>query len=451
MASTALYDFEGLAPGQYTVVEEVMPGWQPTTPTSVAVDTTGGDVSGIDFGDFQYVNISGTLFNDLLGDGNFDPGDPGLAGWTVDLVDYFDPSIIYQQATTDANGNYAFSNVGPGTYAVLQEIPSGWIQTFPPDDGFYGGFVVSGGNYTGLDYGDFQLVTYAGTVYNDVLGNGTFDGSDTGLSGWTVNLSDSSGTVIATAISAGDGTYSFSGIGPGSYTISEVAPSGWIITQPAPPSYSYSETAISGDSPSDLDFGNFKLATFSGNVFNDLNGNGHQDKGDPGLGTWVVDLLDASGNVVAATITNKLGNYSFTGIYPGNFTVAEVVKSGWYQTTTPQVYSLTSTSGATVTGLTFGDKLGAAPGVHLGGSVSGVSIVPATSTDLSVPSSYTRTGSSTVVVPGVSQPGSVQVVYNGTVSTKDQVSAAIKGLFDAKKKVSEDDIIGLLAKSILGA
>ena len=42
--------------------------------------------------------------------------------------------------------------------------------------------------------------------------------------------------------------------------------------------------------------------------------------------------------MVASTVTNKSGLYSFTGIYPGTFTVAEVVKSGWYQTTHPTVY-----------------------------------------------------------------------------------------------------------------
>ena len=36
------------------------------------------------------------------------------------------------------------------------------------------------------------------------------------------------------------------------------------------------------------------------------------------------------------------------------------------------------------------------------------------------------------------------------VATKDQVGAAIQGLFDTNKKVTEDDVIGLLAKSILG-
>ena len=201
----------------------------------MAVDTTGGSVSGIEFGDFQFVTISGMLFNDLNGNGAND-GDPGLVG-----LDGRPGRLLRLQHRVSvghdrcATATTSFSNVGPGTYAVLQEIPGGWIQTYPPDNGFYGGYVVSGGNYTGLDYGDFQLVTYAGTVYNDVYGNGTFDGADTGLGGWTVNLYDSSNNLIATATTAGDGTYSFSGIGPGSYTISEVTPSGWIITQPTAP------------------------------------------------------------------------------------------------------------------------------------------------------------------------------------------------------------------------
>ena len=171
------YDFEGLDPGQYTVEEMVHARLDAHHADDVAVDTTGGNVSGIEFGDFQFVTISGMLFNDLNGSWYYQAGDPGLAGWTVDLVDYYDTSLVYATAMTDANGNYTFSNVGPGTYAVLQEIPGGWIQTYPPNNGFYGGYVVSGGNYTGLDYGDFQLVTYAGTVYNDVTGNGMFDGA----------------------------------------------------------------------------------------------------------------------------------------------------------------------------------------------------------------------------------------------------------------------------------
>jgi hypothetical protein len=213
-------------------------------------------------------------------------------------------------------------------------------------------------------------------------------------------------------------------------------------------------TATSGASQSGLDCGNFKLAMFSGNVFNDLNGNGHQDKGEPGLAAWTVELLDPSGNVAASTITNKSGNYTFSGIYPGTFTVAEIVKSGWHQTTVPTTYTVQAASGTNTSGLIFGDKLGAAPQVAVGGgSTNGASaITPISTTDLSTPSGYLRTGSSSVVVPGVSQPAPITVVYqDSSVDSKDQVAAAIPGLFDSKKKVTQEDLVTALAKSILGA
>ena len=449
------FSFQGLDPGQYTVEELVQAGWEATTPADVAVDTTGGSVTGIEFGDFQFVTISGTLFNDLAGSGSYAPGDPGLAGWTVELVDYYDQSIVYATATTDSNGYYEFDNVGGGTYAILQTIQAGWIQTDPPSSEYYAGYVVSGGIYGGLDYGDFQLVTYSGTVYNDVTGNGVDDGGDTGLAGWTVNLYDSSNSLIASATTAGDGSYSFSNLGPGSYTISEVTPSGWIITQPGSP-YAYTETATSGDSLSTLSFGNFKLATFSGQVFNDLNANGVQDKGDVGMPAWTVELLTPGGNVVATTVTNKSGNFSFTGIYPGNFQVAEIVNSGWYQTTTPVKFSLASTSGEVATGLNFGDHKGTPPSAPGGGSgggapaIGGISIVPTVTTNLSVPSGYTKTGPSAVVVPLPPQTGPVNVVYNDvTIASKDDVMAAIESLFESNKKVTEDDVIAILASSLL--
>ena len=107
------YSFQGLDPGSTRSRRSCMPGWTPTTPTSVAVDTTGGSVSGIEFGDFQYVTISGMLFNDLSGVGYYQTGDPGLPGWTVELVDYYTYGIVLQTTTTDVNGNYSFTNVGP--------------------------------------------------------------------------------------------------------------------------------------------------------------------------------------------------------------------------------------------------------------------------------------------------------------------------------------------------
>ena len=43
--------------------------------------------------------------------------------------------------------------------------------------------------------------------------------------------------------------------------------------------------------------------TVTGEVFNDLNGNGSLDNGEPGLAGWTVQLVDGSNNVIDTTTT----------------------------------------------------------------------------------------------------------------------------------------------------
>ena len=72
--------------------------------------------------------------------------------------------------------------------------------------------------------------------------------------------------------------------------------------------------------------------TYSGTVYNDLNGNGMDDGGDPGLQGWTVELLDSNGNILATTTSAADGSYSFTDLLAGNYTIEEVIPDGWYQT-----------------------------------------------------------------------------------------------------------------------
>ena len=73
------------------------------------------------------------------------------------------------------------------------------------------------------------------------------------------------------------------------------------------------------------------LPSVSGFKFGDKNGNGIWDTGEVGLSGWTIQLLK-SGTVIKTTITAADGNYKFTGVYPGNYTVAEVLQTGWKQT-----------------------------------------------------------------------------------------------------------------------
>ncbi|MGZ3383732.1 MAG: SdrD B-like domain-containing protein [Isosphaeraceae bacterium] len=352
------FNIAGLAPGTYTISEVQQSGWtqtQPVAPYTYTVTVTAGQTSGgYDFGNFQNISISGETFNDLNGNGNHDPGEPGLTGWTVDLYDA--NNNLVATTVTDVNGDYSFTNIGPGTYTVQEKLQTGWIQTAPASPGTYAITATSGQDSTGLLFGNYQLVTYSGTVYNDLNGSGVIAPGDPGLPGWTVELLDSQGNILATTTSAFDGSYAFANLTYGVYTIEEVTPSGWYQTEPQNP-FVYTVTATSGASHSGLNFGNFQAVNVTGEVYNDLNGNGNLDPGEPGLLGWTVLLLDPAGNTVASTTSDANGDYEFDNLFPGTFTVEEILQSGWVQTqpVNPNYYSITTSSGTNIAGETFGN------------------------------------------------------------------------------------------------
>ena len=72
--------------------------------------------------------------------------------------------------------------------------------------------------------------------------------------------------------------------------------------------------------------------TINGEVYNDLNGNGSLDGGEPGLAGWTVELLNSANSVVDTTTTASSGDFTFTGIAPGSYTLEEVLQSGYVQT-----------------------------------------------------------------------------------------------------------------------
>ncbi|MCC6961907.1 MAG: SBBP repeat-containing protein [candidate division Zixibacteria bacterium] len=74
-------------------------------------------------------NICGTKYNDLNKNGVQDLGEPGLAGWTIQL--YYWNGPLYASTTTDGSGNYCFNNIPCGAWTVTEQLQPNWVQTFP--------------------------------------------------------------------------------------------------------------------------------------------------------------------------------------------------------------------------------------------------------------------------------------------------------------------------------
>lgn len=148
------YSIDSVGIGLHNITETAQIGWTQTAPaspysfTAVSGNLT-NPVAARDFGNFQNYSISGTKYRDRNSDGDKDGEDDGLSGWTINL----NPGAI--STTTDANGDYSFTNVGPGAKVVSETAQLGWIQTAPVG-GTHNITGASGTNVSGRDFGNFQ-------------------------------------------------------------------------------------------------------------------------------------------------------------------------------------------------------------------------------------------------------------------------------------------------------
>ncbi|CAN5173096.1 hypothetical protein BH11PLA2_BH11PLA2_48940 [soil metagenome] len=353
------YTFPNLPPGTDYLVREVQQsGLLQTTTNPLPITLTSGqNVTGINFGDFRLVSLGGQKFNDLNGNGVQDVNDTGVAGVTVFLDANGNGNLDNGEVSTvtDANGNYALANVGPGTFRIREVQPAGTVQTTtnPADV-----TTSSGSNISGIQMGNFSLVSLGGLKFSDLNGNGIQDANDTGLAGITVFLdANGNGTLDAgevSTVSDANGNFVFANVGPGTFRIRQVQPVGTVQTSPNPSDIITS----SGSDVGGVLFADFLLVSLGGLKFNDLNGNGIRDTNDTGV-AGVVIFLDANGNGTldageVSTITDVNGNFIFPNVGPGTYLIRELQPPGTVQTTVNPADIVTS-SGSNVSGILFGN------------------------------------------------------------------------------------------------
>lgn len=323
------------------------------------------DFDGLDFGNRLIPNaIGGIKFEDLNANGVRDPGEPGLAGFTITLTPTT-PGAPAQTVTTDANGNFIFLNVAPGSYTLSETLQQGFSLTLPANNVIPVTLDAGGSSITNT-FGNFRGVltgTVTGVKFNDLNGNGIRDAGEPGLAGVTItrtgSINDPAGTPLSVVTDA-QGNFTFANVPFGTFTLTETVPVGFAQTAPAPPGTNSATINFAQRTVSGLLFGNRALVqpgTVSGEKFNDANGNGVRDAGEGGLSGVTIRLTDSSGTVRTA-VTNSAGAFSFADVTPGAYTVSEVVPSGFTQTApaAPGTFAVNLTAGQAVTGLLFGNR-----------------------------------------------------------------------------------------------
>ncbi|HUE72294.1 MAG TPA: S8 family serine peptidase [Pirellulaceae bacterium] len=185
---------------------------------------------------------------------------------------------------------------------------------------------------------------FRGTVFADLDGDGRFDSNESGLSGWTVYADLNNNQVRdpgePATVSGANGDYTLRAkLLNGTYFIREVVQPGWTQTFPGQQSqFAHQVTVTSGTQVfNDLDFGNKPTpGSVVGVKYNDLNGNGQRDSGEPGLEGFVIYAdMNNDGRIGVgepASVTDANGRFQINNIIPGPVVIREIQRPGFLQT-----------------------------------------------------------------------------------------------------------------------
>lgn len=299
--------------------------------------------------------IGDRVWEDLDADGIQDQGEPGIGGVAVHLFD--DAGRTIGSTVTDGDGRYEFRNLWYGEYHVEVDVPAGYLaspRNQGSDDSRDSDIDSAGVMAETLldprehdprwDAGLYRRASIGNLVWEDLDGDGIRDPGEPGVGGVTVRLFGGAGTEVGSTVTGADGSYVFSNLTPGAYHIEIVIPGGFV----ASPRDQGSDEAMDSDIDSggvmaqtalhsnenDLrwDAGLTRPASIGDLVWEDLDGDGIQDPGEPGIAGVTVRLFNSGGTQVRSTVTNADGEYLFSNLTPGVYHIEIDIPEGFTAT-----------------------------------------------------------------------------------------------------------------------
>lgn len=188
----------------------------------------------------------------------------------------------------------------------------------------------------------------SGIVFHDADGDGVQDTGETGIYGVEIQLAGQNRKVL----SDGFGKYYFPLPG-GTYTLQEVDPPGYNST-----TANVVSVSITAGQTKMVNFGDIAttpIGVIMGTVFEDMDKDGIQDTGEPGIENVLISLDDGS-----QVMTDPKGFYSFSA-KQGNYTVVETDPNGFSSTTPNSASAAIAAANDTVV-VNYGDFAGLVTG-----------------------------------------------------------------------------------------
>jgi large repetitive protein len=341
------YLVDNLPAGEFSVVVSGLPaGVGPTRDPDGGADSTsrvtlapGARNPDQDFGYAGSAGVGDTVFLDVDGDGAQDPTEPGLAGVRVRVATAGADGLlgtaddVTVTVTTDADGRYLVGGLPAGPTGVSYDratLPAGVVPAGDLDGAEPASTVVTledGATRRDADFSARGTSTVTGQVWVDTDRDGVRDPRERGIPGVTVVVTwqGPDGPIVRRVTTDANGRWSIEDAPSGSWSAvvdPATLPAGLVPTTPR-----VDNASVPPGGTGQVVHGFVAGATVGDRVWRDLDRDGRQDPGEPGVAGVLVHLVDTDGTVVATTRTDANGTYRFVGVPPGDYTVRVVPAS----------------------------------------------------------------------------------------------------------------------------
>ncbi|MBW1988177.1 MAG: hypothetical protein JRI97_01385 [Deltaproteobacteria bacterium] len=314
--------------------------------------------------------IGDYVWCDANDNGLQEPGEPGLGGVTVELLDMSTGSpVVSATMTTDPSGRYLFTGVSEGGYKVrvadVNFLAGGPLEGYTLTAGLQSSDnpttnleVSADQQLLTVDFGFYKdLGTIGQIVWFDEDNDGIKDPSESGAENVTLDLYkdldgdgelDPTDTFIAQAVTDFQGLYQFSGVDYGDaagadylVTVSDIFN---VVGTYALTTYDAGLGRYNDPYPVHLDpsnqdvatanFGYNKAGSIGNMVWVDADQDGVRDAGERGVNGVTISLWAPNKKgvykVVDTTTTDAAGAYLFSHLGAGDYQVTITVPAGYF-------------------------------------------------------------------------------------------------------------------------